>query len=343
MHTHTSDKTKAFEGIFVSILVIAIFVTSIAIFGLAEREVDLTPRSYTSFESLGVRPDEDSLDLGEVPSDVAALKEFAVMLYNLGGTNAKNAEALAAHCNCQMKMDVANTLNYVDIDAAIIKTQEEFFRIDYRLERDLPFAEALGGLAKLVDMILTERFYTNTDMDYLVYQKVRNSAIDENDAPYAVWDDPKDKLKEEQREVPVYNSMQDGVFEVIAYTPNVDAINNVSIEYVESEEGNYYKVALEFDPQNDLLVSRVIDSIRTGAMDDNAYYSKINYSFELWDNGYFKTITIGENWNAHAMGISLFSFNTESLYNWTFSYNEDDADPSAYKDCVDAKTMILAE
>lgn len=340
MYTHTSDKTKAFEGIFVSILVIVIFVTSIAIFGLAERDVDLTPRSYTSFESLGIRPEDASLNLGEVPTDTAALKDFALMLYNLGGTNAKNAEALAAHCNCQMEMEVMNSLNYVDIDASIIKTQEEFFRIDYRLERDLPFAETLGSLAKLLDMVLTERFYTNTDMGYLAYQKVKNSAVDENDAPYAVWDNKKDKPKEEQREVPVYNSTQDGIFEVIAYTPNADAIRNVSVEYIEGEEGNYYKVALVFDPKNEILVSRVIDSIRKGSMDNNASYDKINYDFEIWDNGYFKSITISESWAAKTLG---FRFSTKSLYDWSFSYDENDADPSAFKDCVDAKAMILGE
>lgn len=335
---HTSDKTKAFEGIFVSILVIAIFATSIAIFSLADRDVDLTVRSYTSFRSLGVRPDEDALTFDEIPTDANDLKQFAYELYMLGGTNAKTAAALAAYCTCQMKMDVMNILNYVDIDASIIKTQDEFFRIDYRLERDLPFKEKLGVLADSLDMVLTERFYTNTDMDYLAYQKVQNSHIDENDSPSADWSAIS---KEEQREVPVYNSTQDGIFEVIAYTLSADAISTVSIEYVGSENGNYYSVKLVCDPSNTALTERVIGSIREGSMDDNAYYSKIEYDFELWDNGYFKSIRVGERWDAQAMGMKFLGFSTESVYNWSFSYDEADASPDGYKDCAAAKEAIL--
>lgn len=338
MHTHTSDKTKAFEGIFVSILVIAIFATSIAIFSLADRNVDLTMRSYTSFQHLGVRPEEDALTLGEIPTEDGALKEFALMLYNLGGTSAKNADALAAYCNCQMKMDVKNILNYVDIDASIIKTQDEYFRIDYRLERDLPFKDMLGSIADSLDMVLTERFYTNTDMDHLVYQKVQNSFIDENNVPSADWSN---LAAEQNREVPVYNSTQDGIFEVIAYNLNVEAMDQVSVDYVETDEGNYYSVKITFDSRNEQLTERVIDSIRDGAMDKNAYYSQIQYDFDLWDNGYFKSIKIVEHWDAHAMGISFLSFLTESEYNWTFSYNAEDANPDGYKDCASAKEAIL--
>lgn len=338
MHTHTSDKTKAFEGIFVSILVIAIFATSVAIFALADKDVDLSTRSYTSFQYLGVRPDEDALSLGVIPSDATDLKEYAIMLYNLGGTTAKDADALAAYCTCQMKMNVKDILNYVDIDASIIKTQDEFFRIDYRLERDLPFKEMLGSIANSLDMVLTERFYTNTDMDYLAYQKVQNSFIDENDTPSADWSTI---AKEEQQAVPVYNSSQDGIFEVIAYTLTADAIDSVSVTYVETEEGNYYDVDLVFNPSDEVLTSRVIESIRSGSHDNNAHYSEIQYNFELWDNGYFKAIQIVEHWDAHAMGMKFLSFLTESEYNWTFSFNDADADPDAYTDCVNAKQAIL--
>ena len=119
---NTSDVTKAFEGVFVAILLIAIFTTAFGILALGETGPSNEP--ITSFEHLEVRPEGAAQDFGAIPTDEEDLIAYAVMLFNYGGTTAKDAEALAAHCLCSMIMN-AGSNNIVDIDATIIKTQTE--------------------------------------------------------------------------------------------------------------------------------------------------------------------------------------------------------------------------
>ena len=331
---NTSDVTKAFEGVFVSILLIAIFATAFGILALGETAPSSEP--ITSFKHLEVRPDEAVVDFGDIPTDADALIELAATLFNYGGTTAKNADYLAAHCNCQMIMN-AGSDNLVDIDATIIKTQTEYFRADYRIEVDCPLKRVFGNA---FEIIISERNYTCTDMDYLAYQKVPNSIVTEDGRPTADWEPTKkNPLTEEQREVPVYNSTQEGIFEVVPYNVTVDTIKSAEITYVESEEGNYYRVDMVLDTSNPALTERIIDTIRKGSSDPNAYYDVVTYSFELWDNGYFKSITFQEVWKAKAMG--MVNFVTDTTYNWTFSYSAEDANPDTYVNCKETKDAIL--
>ncbi len=328
---HTSNVTKAFEGVFVAILLIAIFTVSFGILALGQTK---PVETITSFEHLGVRPDESSVDFGEIPTDEASMIEYAVMLFNYGGTTAKNADALAAHCLCSMIMN-AGSDNIVDINAAIIKTQNEYFRADYRIEVDCPLKRVFGNA---FEIIISERNYTSTNMDYLAYQKVPNSEVIDG-RPTADWVGTKSNpLTEEQREVPVYNSTQEGIFEVVPYNVTVDTVSSATVEYVESEDGNYYKVDMVLNTENPYLTERIIDSIRKGTSDPKAYYDVVTYSFEIWDNGYYKSITFQEIWKAKAMG--LVNFVTDTTYNWVFSYSPDDASPEGYVDCKEAKDAM---
>lgn len=329
-----SVKTQAFEGVFVSLLIIAIFVVTFGTLSLSE-PYNPTAVVRNAFECLGERPAGEAIALDGVPTDEELLKGYAVMLYNTGGTSAKNADALAAYSSCIMKMTVLNIDNYVDIDSSIIKTQDEYFRNDYRLEKDLPFKRLLGNeIAAKLEMVLAERVYTDTDMEYLAYQKVRNSERGENDIPTADWSSP----EEQERDVPVYNSTQDGIFEVMGYNVTTDAVLSATVEYIESEQGNYYSVSMSLNTAYEPLTERVIGAIRSGSQDANAAFKTITYEFELWDNGYFKSVHIFEYWTAKAMGKIAFA--TESDYNWQFSYDADDANPDTFADCVAYKKEL---
>ncbi|MBR2056302.1 MAG: hypothetical protein IJ978_01440 [Clostridia bacterium] len=62
---NTSDVTKAFEGVFVAILLIAIFTTAFGILALGETGPSNEP--ITSFEHLEVRPEGAAQDFGQSP------------------------------------------------------------------------------------------------------------------------------------------------------------------------------------------------------------------------------------------------------------------------------------
>lgn len=322
----TSVKTQVFEGLFTAILLIAVFTLIFSVLSLGSNNYGISYRN--AFSHLGERPSGEALEFGEIPTDNQELIEMAANMYLIGGTNAKNSDAVAAYCACLMKMDVSGFENYVDIDASVIKTQDEYFRIDYRLEKDLPFKEMLGPIADAFEMVITERTYTNKEFDVLKYQKVRNSSRDEDGIPSANWSQ---QVFNEDRTKPVFNSTQEGIFELVGYNISADTISSANIEYVESEQGNFYRVRMVLNTSNPHLTARVIDTIRKGSSDPNANFQRITYDFELWDNGYFKTVNFYEIWTAAAMGF--ISFSTTSDYRWSFSYSEEDANPDNYIDC----------
>ncbi len=336
----TSVKTQAFEGVFVSILLIAVFAITFGVLSLGGATIDLNPSSRDAFKHLNERPDYSALVFDEIPSAKNALIDYAVNLYNTGGISARDSDALAAYCSCLMKMTVMNVENYIDIDAAVLKSQDEYFRVDYRLERDLPFLATMKKLkidAESFEMLLAERTYANNDMEYLAYQKVRNSLRDENGVPSADWNAA---IIEEERALPSYNRTQTGIFEVVQYNVTAETVSSATVDFVESEDGNYYSVSLVLDTSNPTLAERMVESIRNGSGDEGADYTDVTMKFELWDNGYFKSLSFDETWAAKALGISFLKFETSSSYFWEFSYSSEDANLSAYADCVYMKESL---
>lgn len=249
------------------------------------------------------------------------LNDLAYELYSGGEQYAKNAAYMSVSGVCPTTFSVATMDNDVELRIYLQKTQTEYCRIDYRLESDMPIFYIIKGLRdtlnKALEMVITERTYTNTDMDYLLYQKVYNASLDENGNPVADWSG---EIKEEQRKVPSYNSTSDGEFRLVDHTVTRDTIKSSTVTL--NEETGEYTVHLILDLDNPDTTADTIGKIRKGSADENAAYTKITFDFKVNAEGAFTKMRIYEEWAAKAAGV--IDFKSTFDYDFEFSYSEAD-------------------
>lgn len=103
-----------------------------------------------------------------------------------------------------------------------------------------------------------------------------------------------------------------------------------------NDAGGYYEVELVMNTKKEYSTYDTIWAIRDaeGANSQNARYKKINLSFKLWDNGYFKEATLSEYWeckNAKPHGISVALMKADQSYNMQFTYDKTDCDNTRFK------------
>lgn len=289
------------------------------------------------FIKLGVRPSgERNIYMTSFDKMSAEeLKEAALKMYLDAGINFKMNDVVV-YDNCHTSFSVLNIVNLVNIDSVVIKNDDEYFRVDYRLKNKTPFLDAFKSFEKQIndslELVLTERTYATAESETAVYQKVRNAYIDENKSPYAIWDDPKYTVFTEQRDKPIFSPYQEGVYGLTAHTVTTDTIESADINYFKAE--GYYEINIVLDVNNPVTTETAVGNIRKGSGDENANFDKLNIVFSVWDNGYLRAFKMEESWKANAMGIELLKFASVFNYDMYFSYASEDCNLAEYYDYV---------
>ncbi|MBR2056156.1 MAG: hypothetical protein IJ978_00670 [Clostridia bacterium] len=114
-----------------------------------------------------------------------------------------------------------------------------------------------------------------------------------------------------------------------------NTIVSATVEY--NAEGGYYVVHMVMDStkQYTHIDTNWALQDNKGAKDPNARFTKLEVTFELWDNGYFKQWEMWEDWDApKAHGIKIGSttarMTANQYYLTVFSYDEHDAGINKY-------------
>lgn len=317
---------KKFFIIPVLVLVVASAVLIACNFGGTTNALVANAHGFLHLEE---KPDDGQTLNVVLADDEESQIALAVALYTAGNESCKNAAYMTAYCNCLNTMNVLDDDNLIDLDIVMMKTQDEYFRIDYRLENDLPMFRTLStfksALNNSLDIILAERSYASAADETLTYEKVRNASIDENGVPYADWSGD---YTTEQRALPVFNSNQAETHYFVNHTVTEDTIKSATVEW---NEDGYYTVSIVLDVENPDATTTTSAEIRKGSGDTNASYSEVRLGFTIWENGYFRTFDVYEKWSATA--IKIFEFKTTQEYSWGFSYDAADCDIENYADC----------
>jgi hypothetical protein len=186
------------------------------------------------------------------------------------------------------------------------------------------------------------RSYTDTSMNYLFSQKSLEPIFNTDETTQKTtivsnWD--KDNLVDSwktEQEKPVYLKSQSDTYYQTAQTINENTIEDSQITYVESAKGNYYRIVLTLDTDNPETTALSIGNLKAGAGDD-AYYTGMVETVEIWENGYYKSFTSVDKWTAkNGLLNSTITFKT------TFYYDQDHLDVSSYLDFAGAKEAAKA-
>lgn len=312
-------------------LVVLVVVTSVVciIFagGGANEYVDNRIENVHEFIGLAVPPDLNSSQKLDI-SHLASAREKAAYLYDLCSANATKTPYFTAYNKGLLSLYLGSSGNFIDIDAVTMKTQKEYFNIEYHLKNSVPILDSFIGpmLAKTTDIITTARRYATDKSSKVIYQKVKNNEYDENGVPYASWDAAIGNPEQKELPMIVFNASQNGNFKITNHTITAETISDAEVTY--DAKNHFYHVSLTLDPTNPDTIEYSIDDIRAGTGDKNAQYTQIKIDFTVWDTGYFRTFSLVEKWSANLVIALNFQLET----NWECSYDERDCQIDTYND-----------
>lgn len=325
------------------ILIVVLSGVGVLIYMQNQKTTNYVPAEQNrhNFEGLLTRPSFGGTVNSDIPSEETALINYAYNLYNLAMANSKSCEEMLAFSNCSTVFSVIGISNYIDLDIVLLKNQDEYFRIDYRLKNNVPFLNIKAFSKQIndgLDLVITERYYANTAMEHMAYQKVKNAYADENNLPYADWTSDDYTLTEKELPKQVYSNAQEGNFTLVGYTVNPETIKSAEVSH--NKKDKYYTVDIIFDCTVPALTADVINLIRDGSNDPNANYNEMKMTFTVWDNGYLRSLKSYETWSAAAFGVSALKFESSFDYSWMISYDKSDCDMTKCADLVLMKSQL---
>ncbi len=318
--------------------VVKILISVILILGLAvmvnaglEEEALITAENPFGLTGVGVRPDGEKLTNIDMQKDEI---ELAYQLYSIACQKDKEAEYRACYSICPTSNLAAGMDNKILLNILEIKNREEYYRIDYRIKDDVPLFNAMPALEVIINhflqIVTTERRYASLSQGHGLYQLTLNATTNEAGAPYANWS----KILEDiTQDLPIFHNSQEEDYAKSAHIIALDTIQSASVTY--DEENGIYTVTVSLDVfsidpvlgvNKATSITRPI--IQEGADSEDAHYTELEISFDIWDNGYFKDFHSKEIWKATT--VASLAIVSTFVYHDRYSYKEADCDISKY-------------
>ncbi|MGN0767958.1 MAG: hypothetical protein ACI4M8_01245 [Christensenellales bacterium] len=309
-----------------------------------------TNSSTTDFSSVRAKLDTFVGKDVSSASVQADLIKASAEAYRTACANAKSAENMYLFVNCKTTMMPGTILEIPVIgNRYVLKTGTEFYYTEYSIP-----GGGLGGLAGAFapeNTTFALRSYSDASiMDYVYSEKSLSpqflKADDGSDAVVGIeryWDDPEKQISEDkwakEQLQGIYCSAQTGEYTATDQNITEETIKSAQIEYKTSENGNYYILTLELDTDNPKTTERSIDNLRKGANSEDANYTSMVETIEIWENGYFKYFKSLDEWAMHGKNGGMSSLID---YETTFYFDAAHTDPTIYMDFAEAKTNALA-
>jgi hypothetical protein len=336
--------------IFQVLLILALVgvIVTMVFFPAEKTDIALSESDDTSEPYFESTVDSAKISPETVPTDQNEARADGYYLYTLANENYKNCDACAFAVDC--KTDMLITVGTLFKSNMLVngyryslKTADgEYYYTEYSLTKG-----AIGSLMKTLNMQMENtmyaiRSYSDTSMNYLFSQKSLEPIFNTDETTQKTtivsnWD--KDNLVDSwktEQEKPVYLKSQSDTYYQTAQTINENTIEDSQITYVESAKGNYYRLVLTLDTDNPETTALSIGNLKAGAGDD-AYYTGMVETVEIWENGYYKSFTSVDKWTAkNGLLNSTITFKT------TFYYDRDHLDVSSYLDFAGAKEAAKA-
>lgn len=294
-------------------------------------------------------PDVAVLNL-ETPADDAKSKiDFSVSLYDRACENWKQLDNAAMNVKSENEMMGVSVFGY----RHIIKNLEEYYYTEYSHipEGGNPLMTFIIGSLSAESTKFAYGMYTDHTMEQMYARRaidpVPEILLDEegNRNDYNVnWENAKDEVEEKV----IYNKNQTEKYMQTELIISRDTVLSATVKKVEPkktsdyEEGEeqipmaYWELVLELDPAEEKATKIVLPRLRNGA-GDNAYYSKLIETIQIWDNGYFKYFKAEDTWGGGFAGAG-----TTLVFETFFKYGKEDCNVNNYQHMAELKDIAHA-
>lgn len=274
-------------------------------------------------------PDED---------DMEAKIDFAVTLYTAANDLYKNTEDVALMVTSSTSMFGGNVK--VPGYRYIVKNSDEYYYLEYSFipPADNALSGFISGLAGAIAKESTQfalRKYYDSSMDDIRVQRVINPT------PAMVFDEETGKniytvdwteVVDEEEDLPIYYSGQTEPYVQTEQIINEDTVTSAEVSY--NEEEGYYSLVLELDTT--LATTLTQARLRANSGNDQAFYTRLTQTIEIWDNGYFRYFRAQDDWE----GPGTIKMTSEIDFKTYFYYDEYWTNPENYQHMAELKEVL---
>jgi|GEM_PF-2410252 len=307
-------------------LVAVLVVTLCCVFLISPKvNYEFAFKNVHNFVALSIDPRNKAISL---PGD--DVTENVYYLYQRANSICKDADYLTVYNKGMVLTIVGATENYMNVDTVVMKTQDEYFKVEHRVKDVFPLADApiVGKIFMSRGGVNSTRLYATHDSETAKKQLVTNANdVDEEGVPYADWS----KATDSNVDKPVFENSQDGEFTLMLHTIRQDLIKDCYLELYKDEETKeeYYIMTFNLDVSNPEATTESRKEIVAGTGDKNTAFSEVVVGATVWKDGSFRTLTVTEKWQAD---FKVTQGDFEMQYNWHFSYDPEDCNIADYPD-----------
>ncbi len=267
-------------------------------------------------------------------------KAYAIYLYETACKAFKDCQACASIDDYASTTDIGGD-GIITVTCQgcryTVKNGTEYYYADYSgLEN--PKQESLISISsKVEDTLFAIRSYTDiSTMDYMYTEKSLRPSVVISDGEIEIEADWSEENRVEgfptHEAIPVFHKLQQGVFEQTEMVISAETVLEASVQYDEND--GYYTVKFVLDVNNPETTKNTIENLRAGL--SGANYSSITKTYEIWDNGYFRSCESIDKADNGGLFLTL-DFKTY------FKYSEEDCNASTYQYFDEVKQHALAE
>ncbi|MCR4874906.1 MAG: hypothetical protein K5923_04120 [Clostridia bacterium] len=332
IHTNRKHKIQAIVTIaMVFMCYVAGLVAAHYLYFQKNPKIDQTDFNPALMDS-SVRPDGDKLTNIIVPdaSDEDAVIECALELYCLANYNLQhdNKVAYAVNTNTEVLKVPTGGVRYT------IKNGNEFFNADYF------YVPTTGGVMASIAKTASPEY---TNYGYRMYYNNLTKVGREQkakDLSYEVLEDGSILFgvnwcdlyyDNEITETPAEFASSNKDYKYYNYVWNKQTVLSATVQYFEDK--GYYELVIEIDATKEDAVKDGLKALRDGAGDEEAYYTKIVETVQIWDNGRYKEFNTMDSWaspHIHGMKRVGTTYATND-YRTTFYYDDYSLNISNYQ------------
>ncbi|MBQ7652761.1 MAG: hypothetical protein IJS93_00085 [Clostridia bacterium] len=193
-----------------------------------------------------------------------------------------------------------------------IKNGEEFYRGEVQIPDDEQEPIFKIILKALKDQTFFNGQYANMTEDKMVQIKTLEG-ISRSESGEISAD--LDKGTVEYKDKPYFNPAQEQKYTQTDFIIRVDTIKNVSITH--DDEKGFYTLVFDIDVENKEAIAKPYENLSANV--ENAKYTAVHETIELWDSGYFRYFRSEDQWTGHV----VVDVAAEIDYQTVFIYEED--------------------
>ncbi len=255
----------------------------------------------------GEKPAGEKLDL-VMPdaSDTEAVKKFAADLYAIASEKYCTADNVAyqtSYTNTMLNVPVAGYRFNLRNQDRTHYTEYAYINGDTK-NPTIKFLMAVMGAIAGDSTRFAEARYTDDSMDYI--QSIKYVAPDQDHQPTPVFDEAGYPFFDIAWEEGVKGKMvkKDYGYRLTDHDVTAETISEATVTY--NEEEGYYTLKLKLDLVK-ATENITLPNLRKNADDPDAYYSKLDQTIEIWDNGYPRFFLAEDTWQGMVASDLVFS------------------------------------